>query len=56
MVTEQIHNFTEECITHGGTTKIIDADGVNYRKTGCSRNIIRNSVENFDFGRTRIIL
>ena len=28
MLTEHIHSFIEECISHGGTAKIFDADGL----------------------------
>ena len=28
VLTEHIHSFTEECVSHGGTTKIVDAEGL----------------------------
>ena len=46
-LSEQVHDFNEECISHGRRTRIFDADGITkLSMEGLLKNIIQNGAKN----------
>jgi hypothetical protein len=46
-LSEQVHDFNEECISHGRRTRILDADGITkLSMEDLLKNIIQNGAKN----------